>query len=87
MSYRKNVSDKQQGDIEQEADHSADRFSWFDGKQEQAPATKSIRAFDLQAQGNMGSTSSSARRQFSNSGLSIGSHNDKPARFETPGKA
>ena len=86
MSYRKNVSDKQQGDIERAADHSANRFFWFDGKTEQTAATKSIRALDLQAQGNGAGTSSSARRQFSGDGHAVGSHNDKPARFENPGK-
>lgn len=86
MSYRKNVTDKQQGDIERFEDKSADRFSWFDGKAEQTGETKAVRAYDLQAQGNTGSQTSSAKRQFSGSGLCIGSHNDKPAVFENPGK-
>lgn len=85
--YRANISDKQQVDFENAANDSAIRLPWFDGKQEQTGETKFIRAYDLQAQGNTGSTVSSAVRQFSGSGLSVGSHNDKPAMFETPGKA
>ena len=87
MSYIPNVSDKQQNDIESAANDSAIRLLWFDGKTIQTGITKFIRAFDLQAQGNTGSQSTSAMRQFNGSGLCIGSHNDKPARFETPGKA
>ena len=86
MAYRANVSDKQQGDIEQFNDHSATRFQWFDGKSEQTGVTKAVRAYDLQAQGNAGSETVSAMRQFSGSGLCVGSHNDHPARFESPGK-
>lgn len=87
MAYRANVSDKQQCDIERFYDHSADRFAWFDGKSIQTGVVKAVRAYDLNAQGNDGSTASSAMRQFSGNGLCVGSHNDKPARFETPGKA
>lgn len=87
MAYRANVSDKQQVEIERFHDHSADRFMWFDGKVIQTGEVKSVRAYDLQAQGNAGSATSSAKRQFSGSGLCVGSHNDKPARFENPGKA
>jgi len=86
MAYRKNVTDKQQGDIEAFNDNSAIRFAWFDGKVEQTGKTKAIPAYDLQAQGNAGGTVSSAKRQFLGNGLCIGSHNDKPAVFENPGK-
>lgn len=75
--YRANVSDKEQDDFENAANDSAIRIEQFDG-------TKFIRAYDAQAQGN---TNSSLRRQFNSSGLCMGSHNDKPATFETPGKA
>lgn len=88
MAYRKNVTDKQQADIEQAADHSAIRFSWFDGKRGQVGQTKAINAYDLQAQGNgTGSQVTSAIKKIAGSGSVIGSHNDKPAEFETPGKA
>jgi len=87
MAYIKNVTDKQQSDIERAADHSAIRFAWFDGKAAQVGEMKSIRAYDLQAQGSAGSAVSSLKRQFSGSGLSLSQHNDKPAVFETPGKA
>ena len=85
--YRANVSDKQQNDFENALNNSAIRLQWFDGKTIQTPETKFIRAYDLQAQGNTGSKVTSAVRQFSGSGLCIGSHNDRPARIETPGKA
>jgi hypothetical protein len=87
MAYRANVSDKQQGDIESALNDSAIRISWFDGKAEQTGEAKFVRAYDLSGQGNVGAGVTSAVRQFSGSGLSIGCHNDKPARFETPGKA
>ena len=87
MSYRANVSDKQQADLERATDHSATRFSWFDGKAIQTGLVKAVNAYDLQAQGNSGGQSSSAKKQIANSGSVIGSHNDKPAMFETPGKA
>lgn len=87
MSYIANIIDKQQSDIESYNNNSAIRISWFDGKAVQTGLTKFVRAFDLNAQGNTGSQSTSAMRQFSGNGLCIGSHNDHPARFETPGKA
>ena len=87
MSFRTNVTDKQQGDIERAADHSANRFFWFDGKAGQTGLTKSIPALDLQGQGNTGGVSTSSKRQVAGSGAIISSHNDKPAVFETPGKS
>jgi hypothetical protein len=84
--YRKNITDKQQSDIETFVAHGAQRLQWFDGKAEQVGETKSLRTTDLQAQGNAGSTVTSALRQFGQSGHSIGCHNDKPAVFETPGR-
>lgn len=86
MSYRSNVTDKQQGDIERAADHSAVRLAWFDGKQIQTGVTKAIPALDLQGQGNTGGVSTSSKRVIAGSGAVIGSHNDKPARFDSPGK-
>jgi hypothetical protein len=86
-TYIPNITDKQQDDIEAAANSSAIRIEWFDGKEQQTGETKFVRAYDLNAQGNTGSQSNDAMRQFSGSGLCVGSHNDKPARFETPGKA
>jgi len=80
------VTDKQQSDIENAANDSADRLLWFDGKQEQAAATRFIRALDLSAQGSGVSATMSAQRQFGSSGHAVGSHNDKPATFARPGK-
>ena len=87
MSYIKNVTDNQQEQIELAANDSAIRVESFDGKLDQVGQTKFVRAYDLNAQGNAASTVTSAVRQFNGSGLCVGSHNDKPARFETPGKA
>ena len=85
--YRTNISDKQQSDFENALNCSAIRLQWFDGKDIQTGQTKFVRAYDLAAQGNTGSQVTSAVRQFQNSGLCVGSHNDHPARIETPGKA
>lgn len=87
MSYRKNVTDKEQGDVEAATADSANRLAWFDGKAIQTAATKSIPALDLQGQGNTGGVSTSSKRAIPGSGAVIGSHNDKPSRFDTPGKA
>lgn len=84
MSYRKNVSDKEQGDIERAADHSAIRFAWFDGKAIQTGMMKAIPALSLLGRWRSGMTS--AMRAIPGSGSVIGSHNDKPFQFETPGK-
>lgn len=87
MAYIKNPTDKQQGDIEAAAAHSANRFAWFDGKAIQTGIVKSIPALDLQGQGNTGGTSTSSKRAIAGSGAIIGSHNDKPDRFDNPGKS
>jgi len=85
--YRKNVSSKDQGDIESMADQSAERFAWFDGKDIQTGIVKAIPALDLQGQGNTGGVTTSSKRAIPGSGSVIGSHNDKPAVFETPGRS
>ena len=87
MAYRANVTDKEQADIESAANDSAERLQWFNGQEQQTGETKHIRALDLQAQGSGVSPTMSAQRQFGNSGHVIGSHNDKPTIFATPGKA
>lgn len=89
-TYRSNISDKEQADIERAADDSAIRVQSFDGKVQQTGETKMVKAYDgvdgnAQAPNATGATS--AIRQVPNSGSIIGSHNDKPSRFETPGKA
>ena len=88
MAYRANVTDKQQADIERAEDDSAIRVMWFDGKTPQTGMVKSFRAIDLQPQvsGSTGSNDSMKMVAGSVAG-GIGSHNDHPARFETPGKA
>ena len=83
-TYRANVTDKQQGDIEAFNDHSATRFAWFDGKALQTGVMKAIPAYDTSAQGNAGEAKSDVVRTATNI---LGSHNDRPFRFETPGKA
>jgi hypothetical protein len=87
MGYRAKVTDKQQGDIERAADQSANRFAWFDGKSIQTGTMKAVPALDLQGQGNTGGVTTSSKRMVPGSGSVVGSHNDNPARFETPGKA
>jgi hypothetical protein len=86
-TYRANVTDKQQVDLENALNDSAIRVQWFDGKEGQVGQTKFVAAFDMDAQSSRPDGVSSQVRQFSGSGLCLGSHNDKPARFETPGKA
>lgn len=80
---RKNVTDKEQSDLERAADDSAIRFHHFDGKEEQKGEDKFVRAYDNQPQGNPGSSSNDSRR---GPGNIVGSHNDKPNVFETPGR-
>jgi hypothetical protein len=87
MSYRRNPTDKQQTDIERAEDDSSNRIAWFDGKMVQTGQVKAIPALDVDGQGNVGGLCTSAKRAIPNSGAVIGSHNDKPHRFETPGKA
>jgi hypothetical protein len=84
MSYIRNITDKQQTDIERVADSSAIRFAWFDGKVEQSGVFKAIPAYDAVNQGNTGEARSDVVKTRTNI---IGSHNDKPHLFENPGKA
>ena len=86
MGYRANVTDKEQADIERAADDSAIRFPSFDVATDDGEM-KAIRAYDLQAQGDVGGSPSSAVAKNSREQLIIGSHNDKSHRFATPGKA
>jgi len=93
MAYRADVTDNQQTQVEDAANDSAIRLSWFDGKAVQTGRTKFVRAFDMQAQGNTGSQVTSAKNLVTRRGEStgvaavVGSHNDNQSRFDTPGKA
>jgi hypothetical protein len=87
-TYRPNVTDKQQADIESAANDSAIRVQSADA--DGVGQTKMVKAYDgidgnAQAPNATGATS--AIRQVPGSGSIIGQHNDKPARFENPGKA
>ena len=80
MAYRANVSNKQQADIERAEDDSAIRIHLDSG-------TKSIKANDMSAQAPSSNGTPSAMRQISGSGAVVGSHDDRPYRFATPGKS
>jgi hypothetical protein len=90
MAYRPNVTDKEQNDIERQEDSSAIRvFSWkdVDGQTQVDPDVKIIKAYDLQAQGDVAGSPSSDVLQVNRQHMAIGNHNDKPYRFSEPGKA
>ena len=85
--YRPNVTDKQQGDIETAVDDSAIRFTSFDVATGDGEM-KSIPAYDLQSQDDAGGSPNDAiQLGVTARNPIIGSHNDKPHRFENPGKA
>ena len=83
--YRRNVTDKQQADVENAQFDSAMPFFWMNS-QTGVPETKALKAYDLQQQRD-----ASAKAPAQNNALVgpkiIGSHNDKSYRFENPGKA
>ena len=83
--YRRNVTDNEQEQVEKAADDSAIRIQLFDGQQVQTGETKFIRAYDNQAQGNVGGQTTSSVAKYG--GSVVAQHNDKPYRFDTPGKA
>ena len=90
MTYRANVTDKQQADIERAEDDSAIRFASFGGAEgatQNTGETKSIKANDLSAQAASTNSTPSAMKQIPGSGSVIGTHDDKPHTFATPGKA
>lgn len=90
MSYRANVTDKEQNDIERQEDSSAIRvFGWkdVDGQTEVDPDVKIIKAYDTNAQDDAAGSPSSDVLQINRQHMAIGSHNDKPYRFSEPGKA
>ena len=49
-TYRANVSDKDQVDLENALNDSAIRLQWFDGKEMQTGETKFVKSDDLQQQ-------------------------------------
>ena len=85
MTYRSNVTDNEQNQVEKAADDSAIRIQLFDGKEVQTGETKFVRAYDNQAQGNNGGQVTSSIAKYG--GSVIGQHNDKAHIFESPGKA
>jgi len=84
-TYRENVSNNEQEQVEKAADDSAIRIQLFDGKQVKTGETKFVRAYDNQAQGNDGGQVTSSVSRYG--GSVIGQHNDKAHLFEAPGKA
>ena len=90
MAYRKNVTDKEQNDIEHAADDSAIRLQWWKDNNGQTGTegdTKLIPAYDLQAQSDDGGSPNNAVLANNRAQMIIGNHNDKPYRFSEPGKA
>jgi len=85
-TYRANVSDKQQVDLENALNDSAIRIPWFDGKEMQTGVVKFVKADDLQQQRDVSATSP-AMDNMNQFGHIIANHKDKPAVFETPGRA
>ncbi len=85
MAYRKNVTDKQQNDIETALNDSAIRVQLFDGRQGQVGLTKMVPAYDPPP--GIAAARLSPNDVVRRPGKVIGSHNDKPHRFEMPGKA
>ena len=93
-TYRANPTDKQQADLERFHDHSAIRVMWWNGRFQQTGEVKSIKANDLQSGSDAGGSPSSAGlvppatpNRANNQRMVIGSHNDRPWRFDNPGKA
>ena len=82
MAYRANVTDKEQGDIERFYDHSAMRIMWFDGMEASVGEVKAIKAVN-QDNANTSSTDASRINGSPAVGGAIGSHNDKPAQFQS----
>jgi len=78
MAYRANVTDKQQNEIEGKGNQGAIRVPGIDGNM------KVFKSYDLQRETSTVGESDAKKMA---DGISVGSHNDKPHRFETPGKA
>lgn len=90
MTYRKNVTDKEQSDIERAEDDSAIRLQSFkltDGQSATEGVTKMIPAYDMNNDADAGGSPNDGITQVSRANMVVGSHNDKPYRFAEPGKA
>lgn len=84
MAYRRNVTDKDQDTVETaENDSGIPIYVTRDGYGEK----KVIPAYDLQGEETGGVPNDAVVSNNSRARLSIGSHNDKPYRFDSPGKA
>jgi len=81
MAYFKNPTDKQMTDLDRFNSHSAIRFPWW--KRSQQGVIKNYKAYDLQPELQAVSEPDAVKQYV----RTIGSHNDRPARFDTPGKA
>ena len=93
-SYRANVTDKEQVDLERSVDDSAIRVMWWNGRLQQQGEVKVIKANDLQSGSDVAGSPGSAGlvppatpNRANNQRMVIGSHNDRPWRFDNPGKA
>lgn len=84
MAYIANVSDKQQTDIESAADDSSIRLAWF-SMLTYAGLTRFLNAYDLQPSVATGATPPSDCKVKGTPSV-VGTHNDKPYRFDNPGK-
>ena len=84
-TYKSNVSDKQQSDIESAENDSAMPLAWWnhdgDGEFIRIPA------YDTQPKHNQSGQPNDASLANNRKQMSIGSHNDNPHRFDSPGKA
>ena len=73
-TYRANVTDKEQTDLERAENDSAIRVFWFDGGHNQIGKVKMVPALDLQR--NLVATpKTDAIKRY---GHIVGSHNDRP---------
>lgn len=93
-TYRPNPSNKEQNDLERFHDHSAIRVMWFDGQTLQTGTVKNFKAYDLMPQDDLAGSPNSASLvpaslpgPVSNRSMTIGSWNDRPWKFDNPGKA
>jgi len=90
MAYRENVTDKQQSDIETALDDSAIRLQSFrltEGQTQTVGVTKMIPAYASEGQSDGGGSPNDVVLVGASGQKIIGSHNDKPHRFDEPGRA
>jgi hypothetical protein len=89
MTYRANVTDNEQATIEAANNDSAIPVRSNQQENQTIGKTKMVPAYGVGEPANAenGTGTTSAIRAIPGSGAVIGSHNDKPHRFATPGKA